>query len=330
MPNDIRIFTGRSNIDLFDKFFEFNKFDELLGIPSSLTKGKGIVTQFSDGEIFFTCQESVRGMDCYILQSTCAPHNDNIMELCIMSDALKRASAASVTAVIPYFGYARQDRQVAPRTPITAKLVADMITTSGIDRVAILDVHSSQTQGFFNTPLFDNLQATSFLCQDLIKHYCNWFPHDAVIVSPDVGGVKRARNFSKKLNGCGLAIIDKRRDKPNESEVMNIIGDVKGKYCVLVDDMIDTAGTLCQAAQALQEAGAISVIGCATHPILSGSAITRINDSPLTEVIVSDTIPLSESAKKCKKIRTVSCATMLRIAIDRIHRCGSVSEIFAE
>lgn len=328
MANDIRVFAGRSNPELFDKFFSYTKNDASLGIPAPPPKGRGVVSQFSDGEIFFSSEESVRGTDCYILQSTCAPHNDNLMELCIMTDALRRASAASVTAVIPYYGYARQDRQVAPRTPITAKLTADIIMASGVNRVVILDPHSSQIQGFFNTHLFDNLHSTPFLCHDIVEHYKDWQPNNTVIVSPDVGGVKRARNFSKKLGNCGLAIIDKRRDKPNESEVMNIIGDVANKNCILVDDIVDTAGTLCQAAAALQQAGATNVTACATHPVLSGPAIQRINDSPLAELIVSDSIPLSEEAKASSKIRVVSCAIMLRVAIERIYRCGSVSEIF--
>lgn len=319
--NQLRVFTGSSNPSLFEKFFQDDD-------PESPWRGNGSIDRFSDGELFFSINESVRGVDCYILQSTCYPQNDNLMELCIIADTLKRAAAANVTAVIPYFGYARQDRQVAPRTPITAKLVANMITTSGVDRVVILDVHSSQTQGFFNTPLFDNLHATSFLCDYLSFNFNDWNSSNTIVVSPDVGGVKRARNFSKKLGGCGLAIIDKRRDKPNESEVMNIIGDVVGKNCILVDDMIDTAGTICQAASALVEAGALKIIGCATHPILSGPAIERINESPLSELIVSDSVPFSKDAMACNKIKSTSCAPILRMAIDRIHRCGSISKIF--
>lgn len=328
MNSDIRVFVGRSNPELFDKFFDYHEVDKLVGFPAPPTRGQGVISHFSDGETFFSIKESVRGMDCYILQSTCAPHNDNIMEMCIMADALKRAAADSVTAVIPYYGYARQDRQVAPRTPITAKLVSGLIIKSGVDRVAILDVHSTQIQGFFETPLFDNLQSAPFLCYDLSHNYKDWQPHNTVVVSPDVGGVKRARNFAKKLGGCGLAIIDKRRDKPNESEVMHIIGDIADKNCILVDDIIDTTGTLCQAGDALMKAGANQVIGCATHAVLSGPAIQRINESLLSEVIVSDSIPLSAEAKASAKIRVVSCAMMLRVAIERIHRCGSVSDLF--
>lgn len=327
MPNDMVVFAGRSNPGLFQECFTHNKLDAMFDYPA-LPSGGGEISQFSDGELFFQFKESVRGMDCYILQSTCFPHNDNLMELCVMTDALKRGSAASVTAVFPYFGYARQDRQATPRTPITAKLVANLIAAAGVDRVVLMDIHSTQTQGFFTTPLVDVLQASPILINHIWSNYRGWFPDHAMIVSPDVGGVKRARNFSKKL-GCGLAIIDKRRDKPNESEVMNLIGDVTGKNCLLVDDMVDTAGTLCQSANALKEAGAKDIIACATHPVLSGPALERIAESALSRLIVTDSIPLTQAAAANPKISVVSCARLLKNAIHRIHRGLSVSEIFA-
>jgi ribose-phosphate pyrophosphokinase len=281
------------------------------------------ITRFSDGESFCEINENVRGVDAYVIQPTCSPVNDNVMELLIMCDALRRASAGSITAVIPYYGYARQDRKVAPRTPITSKLVADLITASGVTRVVSVDLHAGQIQGFFNIP-FDHLYAMPVMLEDLKKK----FDESAVFVSPDAGGVERARAYSKRLN-ASLAIIDKRRERANVSEVMHLIGDVRGKDCIIIDDMIDTAGTLAGAARALEEKGAKRIVACATHGVLSGPAVQRIVDSPLTEVIVTDTMPLSEAAKACGKIKQVSIARLLGEAIKRIHSSDSVSSLFA-
>ena len=286
--------------------------------------GKVKVQRFSDGETFCEINENVRGVDAFIIQSTSSPVNDHVMELLIMADTLRRASAATITAVIPYYGYARQDRKVAPRTPITSKLVADLIQASGVDRVVSVDLHAGQIQGFFNIPV-DHLYAMPIMLEDYLKKH---FDASAVVVSPDAGGVERARAFSKRLN-AGLAIIDKRRERANVSEVMNIIGDVKGKECIIVDDMIDTAGTLTGGAKALLEHGATRVVACATHGVLSGPAIQRINDSQLSEVVVTDTIVLSEPAKACPKIKQVSIARLLGEAIKRIHSSDSVSSLFA-
>jgi ribose-phosphate pyrophosphokinase len=320
--SEMVIFAGRSNPDLFKELFETS-----LTAPMPMPKGEATLSEFSDGELFFRCNQSVRDMDCYVVQSTCHPHNDNLMELCIMTDALKRSSAKSVTAVIPYYGYARQDRQANPRTPITAKLVANMICASGVDRVVLMDIHSTQVQGFFDTPLVDCLQAEPLLSRSLVEKFGVDYISNSIIVSPDVGGVKRARNFSKRLK-CGLAIIDKRRERANESEVMNIIGNVEDKHCILVDDIADTTGTLCQASVALMEAGARSVVGAVTHPVLSGQAIERIENSPLSLLLVTNSIPLTTQAASCGKICQVSCAGLLRTAIHRIHNGLSVSEIF--
>ncbi|MCA9618459.1 MAG: ribose-phosphate pyrophosphokinase [Myxococcales bacterium] len=285
--------------------------------------GRSRVTQFSDGETFAVIEENVRGVDTYVVQPTCEPANDRVIELLIMADALRRASARSITAVIPYYGYARQDRKVAPRTPITAKLIAELLVASGVDRVVAVDLHAGQIQGFFNIP-FDHLYAMPALLEShLIEHYPN-----AVVVSPDAGGVERARAYSKRLKGT-LAIIDKRREKANESEVMNIIGDVKGKQCIIVDDIMDTAGTMCNAARALMEAGAASVSASVSHAVLSGPAIHRINDSPLDEVIVTNSVPVSEEKlKACPKIKVISIAPLLAEAIRRIHHSDSVSSLF--
>ncbi|MCX5825031.1 MAG: ribose-phosphate pyrophosphokinase [Deltaproteobacteria bacterium] len=278
MLERIRVFTGNANLELA------RKITENLGV----TLGKAHVTSFSDGETRVEINENVRGMDVFIIQPSCPPVNITLMELLIMIDAVRRASADRITAVIPYYGYARQDRKVAPRAPITAKLVADLITQAGANRVLAMDLHAGQIQGFFNIPV-DNLFATPILLDHIKKNY----PGDnIVIVSPDTGGVERARAFGKRL-GASLAIIDKRRDGPNEAQVMNIIGHVKGKRVILLDDMIDTAGTVVQAAKALKEEGAIEVSVCCTHPVLSGPAVERIEQSDLKEVIVTDTVPLS-------------------------------------
>jgi len=286
--------------------------------------GKCRVTRFSDGESFVEIGENVRGVDAFVIQPTSSPTNDNVMELLIMSDALRRASAGSITAVIPYYGYGRLDRKVAPRTPITSKLVADLVQTSGVNRVVSVDLHAGQIQGFFNIP-FDHLHAMPVFLEDYLKKN---FDSSAVFVSPDAGGVERTRAYSKRLN-ASLAIIDKRRERANESEVMNLIGEVKGKDCIIIDDIIDTAGTLCGAARALADEGARKVVACASHGVLSGPAVQRIADSPLAEVVVTDTIALSEAAKGCPKIRQVSIARLLGEAIKRIHSSDSVSSLFA-
>ncbi len=281
------------------------------------------VGRFSDGEIQCEIGENVRGLDTFIVQSTCPPSNDNLMEMLIMCDALKRASAASINAVIPYYGYARQDRKVAPRTPITAKLVADLLEVAGATRVVSMDMHAGQIQGFFNIPS-DHLYASPVFLEDIRRRHPN--SADVVIVSPDAGGVERARAYSKRLETT-LAIIDKRRPRPNSSEVMNLIGDVAGKDAILVDDMVDTAGTLTQAAKALRERGARSVVAYAVHPILSGPAIQRINEAQL-DVVFTDTVPLSKAAQECKHIRVLTTERLFGEAIARIHRADSLSSLF--
>ena len=287
--------------------------------------GSASVGRFSDGEVMIELLENVRGRDCFVLQSTCVPTNDNLMEVLIMIDALKRASAARVTAAIPYFGYARQDRRPrSARVAISAKVVANMLEAVGVDRVLTMDLHADQIQGFFNVPV-DNIYAAPILLGDLWKHgYEN-----LLVVSPDVGGVVRARALAKRLES-DLAIIDKRRPKANDSEVMNIIGDVKGRTCVIMDDMVDTAGTLAKAAQALKNEGAIKVLAYCTHPVLSGGAVERIADSALDEVVVTDSIPLREDAKKCRKIRVLSVVDLLAETILRISNEDSVSSLFSE
>jgi ribose-phosphate pyrophosphokinase len=286
--------------------------------------GKCRVTRFSDGESFVEIGENVRGVDAFIIQPTSSPTNDNVMELLIMADALRRASAGSITAVIPYYGYARQDRKVAPRTPITSKLVADLVQTSGVNRVVSVDLHAGQIQGFFNIP-FDHLYSMPVFLEDYLKKQ---FDSSAVFVSPDAGGVERTRAYSKRLD-AGLAIVDKRRERANESEVMNLIGEVRGKDCIIIDDMIDTAGTLCGAARVLHEKGARKVVACASHGVLSGPAVKRIADSPLAEVVVTDSIALSPAAQACGKIRQLSISRLLGEAIKRIHSSDSVSSLFA-
>jgi ribose-phosphate pyrophosphokinase len=284
--------------------------------------GRAKVSRFSDGEIFVEIQENVRGVDTYVMQPTCAPVNDNLVEMLVMIDALKRASASSITAVMPYYGYARQDRKSSPRTPISAKLVADLISSAGATRVLAMDLHAGQIQGFFNIP-FDHLYAKPVLTEYLKQTIGS----DAVVVSPDAGGVERARSYSKVLNSP-LAIIDKRRKAPNVAEVMNVIGDIEGRDVVIIDDMIDTAGTLTQAAKALHEKGARRIRACATHAVLSGQAVARINESALEEVIVCDTIPLSAEAQSSPKIKVLSAARLLGEAIKRIHNADSVSSLF--
>ena len=314
MFKKVCIFSGNANPPLAAAIAAY--------LETPLSKIK--IQRFSDGESFCEINENVRGVDAFVIQPTCLPVNDNVMELLIICDALRRASAGSITTVIPYYGYGRQDRKVAPRTPITSKLVADLIQAAGVTRVVSVDLHAGQIQGFFNIP-FDHLFAMPVMLEDYLKKN---FDSSAIFVSPDAGGVERTRAFSKRLN-AGLAIVDKRREKANESEVMNLIGDVKGKQCIIVDDMIDTAGTLTGAAKALMDYGATRVVACATHGVLSGPAIQRIMESPLDEVVVSDTIPLSPAARTCSKIKQVSMARLLGEAIKRIHSSDSVSSLFA-
>jgi ribose-phosphate pyrophosphokinase len=306
------VFSGNASPELAQKIADY------LELPM----GRASVSRFSDGEVFARIQENVRGVDVYVIQSTCAPVNDSLMELLVMIDALKRASAGSITAVMPYYGYARQDRKNAPRTPITAKLVADLLSSSGVDRVVSMDLHAAQIQGFFNKP-FDHLYALPVF----LEHLSPRFREPAVFVSPDAGGVERTRAYAKRL-GADLAIIDKRREKENVSEVMHIIGDVEGRECVILDDMIDTAGTITNAARALKDQGAKRVLAAATHPVLSGPAIERIVDSPLEEVLVTDTIPLTAEAEATGRFRVLSVAGLLGEAIKRIHHSDSVSSLF--
>jgi ribose-phosphate pyrophosphokinase len=312
MLERIRLFSGNSNITLAKKICDN------LGV----SLGKANVSTFSDGETRVEINENVRGMDVFIIQSTCSPVNITCMELLIMIDALKRASADRITAVIPYYGYSRQDRKVAPRAPITAKLLADLITTAGANRVLSIDLHAGQIQGFFNIPV-DNLFATPVLLEHMKKIYLD----NTVVVSPDTGGVERARAFGKRL-GASLAIIDKRREGPNEAQVMNIIGNIEGKRVIILDDMIDTAGTVVQAANALKKAGALEVSVCCTHPVLSGPALERIEGSDIKEIVVTDTIPLSQQATNCSRIKILSVSGLLSEAVRRIYYNDSVSSLF--
>lgn len=307
------LFSGNSNPELA----------QAIAKQLDIKLGESRVSRFSDGETFCEIKENVRGLDTYVVQPTSSPVNDSLMELLIMCDALRRASADSITAVIPYYGYARQDRKVAPRTPITSKLVADLLVASGVDRVVCVDLHAGQIQGFFNIP-FDHLYALPVFLHDYLERN---YDSEAVFVSPDAGGVERTRAYSKRL-GASLAIIDKRRERANVSEVMHIIGDVKNRDCIIIDDMIDTAGTLCNAARAVMDAGARSIVACASHGVLSGPAVQRISESPLSKVVVSDSIALSADAAACGKIERVSIAPLLAEAIRRIHNSDSVSSLF--
>ncbi len=288
--------------------------------------GKAIVGRFSDGEIMVEIMENVRGRDVFIVQPTCAPANDNLMELMVMVDAMRRASAGRITAVLPYFGYARQDRRPrSARVPITAKVVADMLCGVGTDRVLTVDLHADQIQGFFDIPV-DNVYASPILLGDVWRQkYAN-----LMVVSPDVGGVVRARALAKRLDDADLAIIDKRRPRANEARVMNIIGDVAGRTCVIIDDLVDTAGTLCQAADALKEHGAVRVVAYCTHPVLSGPAVENIENSRLDELVVTDTIPLRPDARRCKRIRQLSVASMLAETMRRISNEESVSSMYVD
>lgn len=313
---NLMVFTGNANLELAKSVVD------VLGIPL----GKALVGRFSDGEVQVEIQENVRGKNVIVLQSTCAPCNENLMELMIMVDALKRASAGRIVAAIPYFGYARQDRRPrSARVAISAKVVANMLQqVAGVERVLTMDLHADQIQGFFDIPV-DNIYAAPILLGDLRQKKYN----DLMVVSPDIGGVVRARALAKQLN-CDLAIIDKRRPKANFAEVMNIIGEVENRNCVIMDDMIDTGGTLCKAAQALKERGALRVFAYCTHPVLSGQAVERIVASELDEVVVTDTIPLSPSARACNKIRQLSNARLLAETFSRITRGDSISSLFKE
>ncbi len=311
--NHLKLISGTANPELSQKIGEY--------LATSLVQTK--ITRFSDGEIFIEIKENIRGADVFIIQPTCPPVNENLVELLIMIDAARRASARRITAVLPYYGYARQDRKTAPRTPITAKLVANLIVVAGARRVLTMDLHAGQIQGFFDIPV-DHLYALPVFL-DYLK--TKFKEKDLVIVSPDAGGVERAREYAKRLNAA-MAIVDKRRPRPNESEVMNIIGEVKDKIAVIIDDMIDTAGTICKAATAIMDRGAKEVYAVATHPVLSGQAVDRLAASPLKEVIVSDTIPLREEAKALEKIKVLSVAKLLGEAIRRIHTDDSISSLF--
>lgn len=313
--HDMMLFSGNANPSLSDEVAK------ILDIPL----GKATVSHFSDGEKMIEILENVRGNDVFILQSTCFPSNENLMELLLLSDAIRRASAVRITAVIPYFGYARQDRRVrSARVPISAKIVADMLASVGINRVLTVDLHADQIQGFFQMPV-DNAYASAVFIEDIIKQD---FPN-MMLVSPDVGGVVRARAYAKRLNDADLAIIDKRRPRPNETRVMNIIGQVKHRDCILVDDIVDTAGTLCQAALALKQEGANRVVAYCTHPVLSGAALENIRQSDaLDELIVSNTIPLCAEALEIPKIRSISLAPMLSEVVRRIKNNQSISSLF--
>jgi ribose-phosphate pyrophosphokinase len=312
MRNCLKIFSGRANIPLSKEVCDYLK------VPM----GEIEISNFSDGEIFVQINENIRGQDVFVLQSLCTPVNENLIELLIIIDALKRASAERITAVIPYYCYARQDRKVQPRVPISAKLIADLITAAGANRVLTMDLHAGQIQGFFNIPV-DHLFATPLL----IEHIRSKNFNDLIVVSPDAGGVERARAFAKRLT-ASLGIIDKRREDKNVAQVMNIIGDVEGKEVVMIDDMVDTAGTLTESAEALWKKGAKCVYACCTHGVLSGPAIERLNQSSLTELIMTNTIPLQGDATDCNKIKVISVADLFGEAIKRIHEDESVSSLF--
>src|SRR5512142_574977 len=315
MSGDMMVFTGNANPKLAQ--------DVAKHLHTHL--GRATVGRFSDGEVMVEILEHVRGKDVFILQSTCAPTNDNLMEIMVMVDAMRRASAGRITAAIPYFGYARQDRRPrSARVAITAKVVANMLTSAGVDRVLTMDLHSDQIQGFFDIPV-DNIYASPILLGDIWKHNYD----NLVVVSPDVGGVVRARAIAKRMD-AELAIIDKRRPKANVAEVMNIIGDVDGRNCVIMDDIVDTANTLCKAATALKEHGAKRVYAYCTHPVLSGGAVARIASSDMDEIVVTDTIPLSEEARACPRIRQLSCAQLIAETMTRISNEESVSSLFID
>jgi ribose-phosphate pyrophosphokinase len=310
----LQIFTGNANPELSKEICHF------LGVGVEL--GRAMIKQFADGEIYLQIQENVRGGDVFIIQPTCTPVDSNLMELLLMIDALKRASAERITAVLPYYGYARQDRKDKPRVPISARLVAALLETAGADRILSVDLHAAQIQGFFDIPV-DHL----FAAPVMIDYFKSLNVPDMTVVSPDAGGVERARAFAKRLN-APLAIIDKRREEANVAEVMNVVGEVVGRHCLLVDDLIDTAGTLVKGADALMEKGALSVSACATHAVLSGPAVQRIEESCLKEVVVTNTIPLSDEKRNCSRIKSLSIARLLAQAIRSIHEETSVSVLF--
>ena len=309
--SNFKVFAGNSHLELAEEIAS------IMGKPL----GRATVTKFSDGEISVNLWETVRGMDCYIVQSTCDPVNDNLMEILIMIDAMKRASAGRINAVIPYYGYARQDRKAKARDPITAKLVADMLVAAGADRVLTMDLHAAQIQGYFDIPV-DHLVGMPILA----KYFAEKNMENVVVVSPDHGSVPRARNMAQILN-CPIAIVDKRRPEPNKSEIMNIIGDIEGKNCILMDDMIDTAGTITNAANALKDLGALSVNACATHAVLSGPAIERIQSSAIEELVLLNTIPLPEE-KKTDKMKVISVTPLFAEAMTRVFTNGSISTLF--
>ncbi|HBG18948.1 MAG: phosphoribosylpyrophosphate synthetase [Desulfobacterales bacterium GWB2_56_26] len=309
---DLKIFSGNAH----------PKMAEEIALHLKISVSKAELRKFSDGEIFVEIKENVRGTDVFVVQPTCTPVNDHLMELVIMVDALRRASARRITAVVPYYGYARQDRKNAPRVPISAKVVAEMFMAVGVRRVLCMDLHAGQIQGFFNIPV-DHLYAAPVI----LRHIKENFGDDVIMVSPDAGGVERTRAFAKRLNS-GLAIIDKRRDKPNECEAMHVIGDVKGKTAILMDDMVDTAGTLCAGAKTLIENGAREVHACCSHPVLSGPAIERLRNSALKTLVVTNSIPLRGEALNCDKIKVLSVSNLLADAINRIHNEDSVSSLF--
>ncbi len=309
--NVMKIFSGNANFAMAQEIAKHLE----------MTVSDAEVRKFSDGEIFVELKENVRGTDAFIVQPTCTPVNEHLMELVIMADALRRASARRITAVLPYYGYARQDRKVAPRVPISAKVVAEMLMVVGVRRVLCMDLHAGQIQGFFNIPV-DHLYAAPVLIKYIKEHFEN-----IIMISPDAGGVERTRAFAKRLN-CGLAIIDKRRDRPNQSEAMHVIGDVADKTAIMLDDMVDTAGTLCNGAQTLLENGAKEVHACCSHPVLSGPAIERITESGIKSLVVTNTIPLREAARACEKIKVLSVSALLAEAIHRIHNEDSVSSLF--
>ncbi len=310
--NGMSVFSGNSNIELAQNISDY----------LSLHLGRAKINRFSDGEIQVEIQENVRRQEVFVIQSTCAPVNDNLFELLLMIDALKRSSASYITAVIPYFGYSRQDKKVAPRVPISAKLVADLLTQTGVHRVITLDLHAGQIQGFFNIPV-DNLYAAPVI----LDHIKSNISGELVVVSPDAGGVERARAFAKRLH-AGLAIVDKRRSAPNQAKAMAIIGDVEGKTAIILDDMVDTAGTLTEAAGVIEDKGAKAVHACCTHAVLSGPAVERINNSSLESLLVTDTIPLSDAALNCEKIIQVSISKLVSEAILRSYRGDSVNSLF--
>ena len=314
MSSKMMVFTGNSNRDLAKK----------VSSRLYLELGSAKVDKFSDGEVTVELNENVRGKDVFVLQSTCEPTNDNLMELLLIIDALRRASASRITAVVPYFGYARQDRRVrSARVPISSKVVADMMVSVGVDRVLTVDLHAEQIQGFFTCPV-DNVYGSPILNDDIVASNFK----DVVVVSPDIGGVVRARAIAKQLDDADLAIIDKRRPRANESEVMNLIGDVEGRTAIMVDDMVDTAGTLCSAANALKERGATKVVAYCTHAVLSGKALDNVRNSELDELVVTDTIPLSDDAKSVKKIRQLTIADLLAESIRRVSNEESISALF--